>query len=649
MKKKQLLPLIIIVVVLLALVLLKRSREQPPGIVEEVGLVSLFPAELSKGDIAKLELYSGAKPDEKVVLAWEQSGDKWLAATHYNAPVTEDKIDKYLTALADLKGEFRASADSDQELEEYNLTESLGFHLVGYQKDSEPAFHFLVGKSPKYSTALVRKADERKVYVIDTNPRREAGIFGSDTEEAPKTDTWLDKKIVTLEKEKINRLEISTPDKKLTFELQEKKAEEETETAPETQEESTTQDTTAGNTQVEKEWVLVDGGFTTEYKQTALDSLLGRFQNLTATDIVDPGKKADWGLEPPGFKCTVSLEGQNDVVLEGGWPDPASEGYIRVASAKEDLVYKLSRYTFEQIFPKGSQLFDISDFSVEKDSLTRIELTQPEGNIVLAKKEDEWIIEEPSAALAVQSSAVDDIVNTLSSWKPEDYSDSREVLSSSTRSALLTMTDETVHELNFGADSKHIDGVYAAIGEDTHVLVMARRDFDKVFPAPKDLYDSALFDLDMGEIAEIEISHASQQMNLAKEGDTWKYTAGDSSGEAEGFVCDNLVSSLASLQAEDILFGMTELEGETYGTIRFKTEDDAETLLTFGPEQDGVHFLEISGKKPLFSVNKDQLAALFPTIETLKKPEPVPEQESEPTTQPAETTSAATQSTAESN
>ena len=159
MKLRSLIPLAIILVLLLGVVVLRRTGQEELTLTEEVELRQLVPADIEAADIAKLELYAGGAPDEKVVLARSEAEDRWRVPTHYNAPVKPDKIEKFLDSLKSLQGEFRAAAEDEAALESYNLSEESGFHIAGYKIGSEsPDFHVLVGKTPGYGTVFIRQS-----------------------------------------------------------------------------------------------------------------------------------------------------------------------------------------------------------------------------------------------------------------------------------------------------------------------------------------------------------------------------------------------------------------------------------------------------------------------------------------------------------
>ena len=424
MKPKNLVPLVVILVILVALVMVKKAKEPAPNIVNEVQLARLIPEGVSASDIVKLELFAGAKPDEGVVLAWDDAASGWRVTSKYNAPVDEEKIDEYLSDLIKLGGEYRAATEMDSDLEQYDLTDSSAFHVKGFVKGGDaPEFEVLVGKAPDYRTTFVRAAAGKEIYLSDVNLRQKAGIYGDDTEKAPEATPWLDKNIVDLEKDKISRIELTYPDKNIVFEKREKEAEPEEKAGEQAEEpDEDAEEAPAPEKEKEYEWVLASGGPAQSHKQTGLDSLLRKLDSLTATDVVDPGTPAEWDLEPPAFKCVVAADNLDEsVVIEAGRPDASGDGYVRLAGAEEPVVYKIPKYSFDQLFPKGRDLCDLPALSVDQKEITRVELTQPVGDVVLTKSDGEWTIKKPRADLALQTSALDTVARTLASWQPADY------------------------------------------------------------------------------------------------------------------------------------------------------------------------------------------------------------------------------------
>ena len=69
MKLRTVLILVVVLAVLVGLVVMKNRGKETPDIVEQAGFVSILPEGLDSSDIGRIELFAGAKVEQKVVLA----------------------------------------------------------------------------------------------------------------------------------------------------------------------------------------------------------------------------------------------------------------------------------------------------------------------------------------------------------------------------------------------------------------------------------------------------------------------------------------------------------------------------------------------------------------------------------------------------
>ncbi len=616
MKPKQLIPLVIVVAALLALVVWKQGSKPEVSIKEQAGLVSLLPDGLSKSDIAKVEIYSGAAQEEKLALTLDAEADKWRVASHFNAPVSQDKIDGFLKDLVALSGEPRLQEATDAQLEDFSLTDEKAFHVVGYKKDSEEAaFHLLVGKG-EFKSVFMRQADGKDIYTEDTDLRQAAGIFGEDTSKAPEATPWLDKDILKVEDtDKIMKVALTYPDKALTFEKKEKPKAEGAEAKPEGGE---GEGEGEGETKPEYEWTLASGGPGGEFKKPALDSLVTKFKTLTGTDVVDPAKKAEWGLEPPAFTCVLTRDGEPEIRIEGGRPDPSGDGYVRIADAKEDMVYKMSKYSFEQVFPKGTTFFDLAGITLSKESTDSIQVEGATGTYNLARSGETWSVASPACDLGQQSSTIDTIVTALTKWVPADFADAGADVGAQTGSALIT-AGGTPYRLTLFGKAKSTDGIYVRKNDEPNLLVMSQTDADKVLKAPKDLFELGLLDLDGPDLTQIQSSSDKGTFTLTREGETWKLNVNGEVLESDITAADMLADAIAGISAADVLFGKAALDDAPVASLQATAGDGGQFAFTFGPEKDGARQMALAGKAQVFTIDAPTCTALFPDLASLQK------------------------------
>ncbi|HOJ68023.1 MAG TPA: DUF4340 domain-containing protein [Candidatus Hydrogenedentes bacterium] len=647
MSWKKLVPLVVIIVVLGGLATWKKSSQRrPESLAVQARLETLVPQGISKDEIVKIELYAGSKPDEKVVI--QKQGSDWTLTSLYDAPANAETVNRFLDGMLGLKGEFRATADSDEKLALYNLKDDQSFVVRLYRSGSDdPAFHLLVGKAPDFKSVFMRRAGENKVFVEAFNPRREAGVTDSGDDAVPRGTRWLKTELLKLEQDKIAKVAITMPDKSLVFERHEKPSVEQPAQEAAGQdankpEEKKDEKKEEKPKQPEYEWKLASGGFAQTFSDPELKTLLGRFTNLYITDVVDPSKKAEYGLEPPQYKVVVTLDSGEETTLLGGRDKPGGETYVTLASDASGRVYKMSKYNFEQIFIKGSPLFSLPGLTLNKDDLNQVEIESPEGKIVLARDDQQqWQVREPAVSLQVKKQVIDDLVNAVCAVKPADYADPSVDIGPLSRKVTLRAGGAT-HELLFGSESKHIDGTYLRIDGKPENLALAGFDVKKILVTPTSLYDLAVLkDLDK-DASRVEVASPDVSYALFKEGDNWKLIRNGETTDAKAHAAEDLLSEIAVVAPQAFRVD----DGQTFQAVTkfVVTTTSRAVTVDFSEPRDGVRLARVSDRPGVvFEVKADDVTSLFDQVaESGKVPEPpapAPAQESSTPT-PAQESSA---------
>jgi hypothetical protein len=544
MNAKKLLPLIVILAVLGGLTVMKNSAKKTPTLIEQANLESVISEGLQVDDLARIELFAGAKPDESVVL--EKEGDAWRVTSHFNAPVKDDALTPYIEKLVKFKGEFRAEADGEDALSAWNLKDDEAFHVRAFKSgDDTPVVDLRMGKSPKYGAVFFRKAGGLRVYEEAVNLRQEAGVYGDEPDKAPTADKWLNKEILKLEKDAFTKVALTMPDKTLTFEKKQKEV-----PPPEPTEEGEVEGETP-SLPVEYEWLLASGGAEERHKQPGLDKILNKLAALSASDIVDPAKAAEYGFDAPAFKVVLSREGDEDVVLEGARLNPAGDAYLRLASAGNGMIYRMDKYGFDQIFPKGSDLFVLPRMDINANAVSHIELEGPEGRIVAAKTGDAWVVLEPATTLNVQESVLSGMATAVAALAPMDYVDPG-VETGAFTTTLSVTTDKGVRTIAFGGAAKTHEGSYVKLDGADGVLVLAKASAEKLFLSSRDIFEMTLLDINEADVVSMEITEKGSAKKLIRSGEeAWTLEENGASKPADFDACEDLLSDIATLQAAD--------------------------------------------------------------------------------------------------
>ncbi len=616
MNIKKLIPLILILGVLVGLVVVRKNTEKKPSLVTQANLETLAQDALEAKEVSRLVLFAGPTPDEKVVLKRED--DMWAITSQFGAPAKKEVVEDYLDDLLALKGEFRAKADSDEQLDAYQLKGEQAFHVQAFTGDAEtPALEVLFGKAPNHSSVLMRKSGDKTVYVESKNLRTDAGVWGDDMAKAPEADKWLDKVALDLDKEKITKVALTLPDKSVVLQKEAKEVEVPTPAA-----EGEGEATPAPEKKVEYEWKVASGGYAGQTpKDKAIKSILLKLDSLTAANVVDPAKKAEWGLDAPLFKAVVSVEGEEaDTVVEGGRPDLSGNGYVRVANAKTDIVYEINDYNFTQLFPKGADLFELPALGINQTAISRVEIEQPEGRVVVEKSGAEWKVLEPAADLEVQKPALDGIANALGAWKAADYADAGTQAGDFARKVTV-MANGITKTLYAGGPSKNIDGVYARLEGSDAVLAMSQADLKKIFLTPKDVYQLSVLDFVLPDVKQLEAQVDGVAFRAVRGTADWTVTKAGDTFTVSSESMDNLLSMLEAFEVANVHVGETELLTPKV-QVALTLQSGARIVLGLGELQGTMHLMQVEGKSGLFEAAQTDVAALLAQLTTVStKPE----------------------------
>lgn len=625
MKVKTLIPFVVILVVLAGIVVWQKINVKPQApIATQIGLETLVPEGLQKDSIKRLEMYAGEKPEEKVVL--ERDGETWRIASLYNAPGSVETIDKFVESLLGLKGEPRATGDTDEKLAGFALTDKEAFHIQAFKADEEaPVVDVLFGKSADFRTVFLRKAGDNRVFVEAANLRRDAGVSDSGEEGAvPKQEKWLQTKLLELEDKAITKLALNYPDKHLVLTREEvpvepapQEGEGEGEAAPLPKPEPT------------YKWVLSEGGFSNEINEQEVKTLLTRFASLTVTNVADPARKAELGFEQPLFSLTISREEGDDVVLLGGQDKPGGDTYIQRVGAEPELIYQISKYTFEQIFLQGSKLFTLPEWTLDKAALRNIQVAGPQGTMALAYSEDAWKVVEPQLNLEVQKTALDNLVSAVASLKPVDYADAGKDLGAFDTTITATLDGGATRTLLIGQPSLNLDGRYVKFDNNDAVLVLSRSDVEKLMPPVRDLFVLSVLDFDAEKVKGLHAVGEGADLVLARADGSTQWTGSFNGAEIapDPAKVDELLFSINDFQVDNFLLDRAVDSVQAASTVTLTLEDGTETVIKVSAENNGVFELVISGLPYVFTADIMDLTGIIDKVSAFAEmmpPEPAP-------------------------
>lgn len=612
---KKLLPLILFFGILTVAVIIQRMTVQRPhDMVTESGMTRLLPEDFLVADVTRLEIYQGSKPEEKTVLT--QSKEGWRLESAFRAPGDKDKIENFLGKLKNLEGTERPA--SKDYFGEFQLEEKQALHLSIARK--ETATVLLVGKNIENSGCFIRHSTGEKVYEVGKNLRQDVGIW-SDTSSL-KSNHWLDKNILKLEKDKIARIVMEYPQRKLVFVREEKKVEK-----------KDGDDKKAAEAKKEYEWKLAEGGFGAKHKQSGVDGLLTSMQNIEATDVVDPKEKQKWGLQIPQYRLEVTMEDNSKHVITAGVPEPTKDVYY-ILEARPELVYQVSSWRFGELFKKGNAFFDLPSLTLDKTNIREIEINRPEGTVVLARevkkdKDNEevlWSVVSPALNLKIHKETADNIVGKLASLRCEEYSDTSDAqatgLAQPGYQLVVKMKDDSKHTILAGKDIAILEGRYCSIDEQKTVAILGKTGQQELFPTYSKLFTLEPIYL---AIQEFTLTRDNVSFTLKKAQDKWELVSDNSSAAADTAAVEKLAKAFQPLKAADITFRSQDIvTRKTLATVLLRGEQGPQSVTMYEKRAEEARYpATIGEQKEVYWLEAEATGLILQAADSYKAKEEV--------------------------
>jgi hypothetical protein len=396
MSPKRLLPLIVILIVLGVLAVVLKRAPVPTQLAEEVGLEHLVPQTLRVDSIRGFDLYQGAHPQD--IVRVRQRDGAWVVPSRFEAPGNSTKIQQFLTQFSTLQGELRA--DSTALLGDFRLTDEQALHLKVYtDAPDQPAFSLLVGKGSG-SNSFVRRAGEGRVYSVNLNLYNSVGLSSGTTDQIPTAKPWLDLHLQNMPKEQVAAVDLHTPRRELRFITQPTAASGGTETSQ------------TSSTLPVPAWQLVSPALTYSVKQDAVEGLVTTLRTLQGDDVADPAKVAEYGLDTPPYRATLTLQpsGQEArqvaVLIGNDVPEKSGSRYARLGD--RGPVYVVPEWAWQRLFPTLGTLLDLHLLQVSQEEVTGLMLQHDGAS---------WSLERRPAEASTASSTASGTTESASTWQ----------------------------------------------------------------------------------------------------------------------------------------------------------------------------------------------------------------------------------------
>ena len=227
----------------------------------------------------------------------------------------------------------------------------------------------------------------------------------------------------------------------------------------------------------------------------AIDELFTKVAEFNNANKVsdNPEKQVEFQVDSTGIEA--KLTDVNEKMLAHLFVGKNTPGflssYVRAADSKD--VYIAKGY-LQGVFDKSTRTWkDRTIFNFNKGIVTQIDITSPEESIELRiDAENKWQMLQPTAAAVVQNE-IDNLLNSLSQLKTDDFAETKELseygLDSPTSSISAILNDGSTQTLHIGNE----DGgkLYVKSNEKEQVFRLFKSNVDNLIKKSDKLMENA--------------------------------------------------------------------------------------------------------------------------------------------------------------
>ncbi|MFN8177168.1 MAG: DUF4340 domain-containing protein [bacterium] len=323
------------------------------GAVSGGGFESLLAKPLDPPSVQTIRAWVGALPDSTVEIT--RKGDGWAVASRFGWKGKKDLVDRLLEDVKSLRGELRSSSASV--LEDYQIDDKKGMHLVGLGPSGSEVFHVIVGKTSLKGGSFVRRVNSNDVFLCEASLRSPFGLWGEEVR-APDPKRWIELRVNETTRQDVDRIVLhdGTSETVLekVFQLAPADTAKPKATADSTKKGEAAPAKPAGPTLDRNNWTWKPDKAGAIDKAKA-DGILSTLCNLYATDVVDPKNADQYGLAAPKRWADLVLkDGKTISVKFGNAIDAEKMVYLKIGD--DGLPAKIYQSTVDRVFTKRSEL-----------------------------------------------------------------------------------------------------------------------------------------------------------------------------------------------------------------------------------------------------------------------------------------------------
>jgi len=323
-------------------------------------------------------------------------------------------------------------------------------------------------------------------------------------------------------------------------------------------------------------WVLLEP-IRARAEKSAAEALIGTIAGVRREREIEaaPEKLADYGLENPSVRITVTAKGQSHSLLLG---ERTPTGvWIYAKSSDKPAVFLLSDSLLRDSEKKVGDLRDKTILAFERKEVKGIEV-RARGQILAAEESTasgaagaEWRMTAPVQVKADReriSAFLEKLGGKIREFVEENPKDlARYGLDRPTEVRLLIgqEKDRSTRVLLFGKVEPSKKGLYAMRQGDPSVFLLDAETWAALPQTAADLRDKTFFAFDRSKVERLELESPKGKVALVKQGDRWLVAAPVQARADEGAV-SNLLRRLQDLRATEFVADKANLE--SYGLTK---------------------------------------------------------------------------------
>jgi len=244
-------------------------------------------------------------------------------------------------------------------------------------------------------------------------------------------------------------------------------------------------------------WQLVSPALTYSVKQDGVEGLVTTLRTLQGDDVADPAKIAEYGLDTPPYRATLTLQASGQearqvaVLIGSAVPEKNGSRYARLDDT--GLVYTIPEWTIKRLFPTLGTLLDLRLIQVSQEEVTGLTLQHDGASWSLERRPSEasttsstasgtaeststWqLVGAPEAQ--VDASAVTSLLGTTAQLNADDLplgTPSQTGLDNPPLTVTMTLRDSRTDRLILGqAVDQESSGYYASRGDTAEVFIVS--------------------------------------------------------------------------------------------------------------------------------------------------------------------------------